>query len=904
MNRFDRHLRSLLAITLLGSSTLQLRAQLPTSVDIDLATDPSADSLTVKVRANGASFGELMTALTFTIQWPDASGASLGARTVPCQGAVPLSPTATQVVGAWRYKTYNAFGLALIQDECAALAWAQGQWITVMRVQVTGNTGCTDFNIVNDTWTAANNRDFYVSLNGFDRTGTIEPTPDQLGNCGTDCLGVVGGSALPGTACNDNNACTLNDLWSAACVCAGVVQDTDGDGVCDANDNCPNVAGQQGSACNDGNACTINDVLNASCVCAGTFQDTDGDGICNANDNCPNLAGVQGDACNDGNACTINDVITAACVCAGTVQDTDSDGLCDANDPCPLLADLLNGDACDDGNGATVNDQVVNCVCAGTLPNDCNGVPGGPAQPGTACDDNNACTLNDLWNAGCVCAGVVQDTDGDGICDADDNCPNLSGQQGDACDDGDACTLNDVITTGCACEGTVQDTDGDGLCDADDNCPSLSGQQGDACDDGDVCTLNDVITAGCVCEGTVQDTDSDGLCDANDPCPLLADLLNGDACDDGNAATVNDQVVNCVCAGTLPNDCNGVPGGPAQPGTACDDNNACTLNDLWSAACVCAGVVQDTDGDGLCDADDNCPNLFGQQGDPCDDFNVCTVNDAITAGCVCAGTALDQDGDGICDSEDACPGTFGVPGDACDDGDANTQNDVLGADCSCQGAPLNDACADAATIAVQAPLDCPANATAGTTTNAISTGDAPTCAPQGPLADVWYTFAADTNNAVSITLGPLGLADHGFAVLDACDGAELLCVYQPSTAVELPVEPGLTYLVRVFGTATGAGAFELCVAAGLNTAVRPHTAGELVLAPNPSEGTLRWQWPGAAGTVRWQVRDAAGALVASGSVAAAEGWSAPANVPALVPGVYLVRLESDGQRVERRWVVR
>ncbi|MBL7984262.1 MAG: hypothetical protein JNM91_04655, partial [Flavobacteriales bacterium] len=38
-----------------------------------------------------------------------------------------------------------------------------------------------------------------------------------------DCLGVLGGPAVPGTACNDNNACTLNDVWSPACVCAGVL---------------------------------------------------------------------------------------------------------------------------------------------------------------------------------------------------------------------------------------------------------------------------------------------------------------------------------------------------------------------------------------------------------------------------------------------------------------------------------------------------------------------------------------------------------------------------------------------------------------------------------------------------------------------------------------------------------
>jgi hypothetical protein len=48
------------------------------------------------------------------------------------------------------------------------------------------------------------------------------------------------------------------------------VTDTDGDGVPNCTDNCPLVPGQIGSACNDGNANTINDVLDGSCTCVGT----------------------------------------------------------------------------------------------------------------------------------------------------------------------------------------------------------------------------------------------------------------------------------------------------------------------------------------------------------------------------------------------------------------------------------------------------------------------------------------------------------------------------------------------------------------------------------------------------------------------------------------------------------
>lgn len=36
-----------------------------------------------------------------------------------------------------------------------------------------------------------------------------------------DCLGVVGGTATTGSACNDNNPCTINDVYNASCQCAG-----------------------------------------------------------------------------------------------------------------------------------------------------------------------------------------------------------------------------------------------------------------------------------------------------------------------------------------------------------------------------------------------------------------------------------------------------------------------------------------------------------------------------------------------------------------------------------------------------------------------------------------------------------------------------------------------------------
>ncbi len=42
-----------------------------------------------------------------------------------------------------------------------------------------------------------------------------------------------------------------------------------------------------GQACDDGDQCTTDDVYNGDCDCFGTFADSDGDGVCNAEDECP-----------------------------------------------------------------------------------------------------------------------------------------------------------------------------------------------------------------------------------------------------------------------------------------------------------------------------------------------------------------------------------------------------------------------------------------------------------------------------------------------------------------------------------------------------------------------------------------------------------------------------------------
>ncbi|MCB0792680.1 MAG: hypothetical protein KDB97_12990, partial [Flavobacteriales bacterium] len=324
-----RHVWGALLAAMLGPAALVAQ---PT-VDIGLFESGTPGTLEVRVLPDG-SFNQLMSSLTFTIRWSTASGASLNTAAMAqnCPGGFFISPSGDGEVdfGGFRYLTFNAFGFAQMSAACPGAVWTANTESVIMTIPVINNPGCTDFNIVNDTYTGNNNKDYYISLNGLDKTGAIYSSPFSVGNCALDCEGVPGGSALPGTSCDDGDPNTTSDTWDANCVCSGI-------SIFD----CPNLMLNIGDACDDGDAGTYNDLVDANCVCAGTPYD------------CPNLMANIGDACDDGDPNTTGDAVDANCVCTGSsVFD------------CPNL--MLNiGDACDDGDAGTYNDLVdANCVCA------------------------------------------------------------------------------------------------------------------------------------------------------------------------------------------------------------------------------------------------------------------------------------------------------------------------------------------------------------------------------------------------------------------------------------------------------------------------------------------------------------------------------------------------------------
>ena len=118
------------------------------------------------------------------------------------------------------------------------------------------------------------------------------------------------------------------------------------------------------------------------------------------------------------------------------------------------------------------------------------------------------------------------DTDGDGIKDSEDNCPNVAGlAELNGCPDGDKDGIADKDDMCPNVKGTkankgCPDTDGDSVLDKDDKCPTVAGP---------------VANNGC----PWPDTDGDGVLDKDDACPTVAGLSSEKGCPQPKAVTIN-----------------------------------------------------------------------------------------------------------------------------------------------------------------------------------------------------------------------------------------------------------------------------------------------------------------------------------------------------------------------------
>jgi len=290
--------------------------------------------------------------------------------------------------------------------------------------------------------------------------------------------------ASAGTHTLSVRAFNTNDARSYASISLDAVgvADSDGDGVSDESDACPDQAGFGTS---------------------GGCPDDDGDGVPDADDACPDEVGVaeaegcpeasEGDQDGDGildenDACLDEPGPAMADGC----PDADGDGIADAGDACPGELGLPQHDGCPvegDSDGDGVSDELDEC----------------PETPGTS--ELNGCP----------------DLDGDGVADGDDHCPHQAGlEESDGC----------------------PDTDGDGVADPDDLRPEEPGRAEDhgapdtgaedsdgdgLTDDVDLCDHEEGLPRhdGCPPPEEGEDLDGDGTSDEDEAPDGVMDPIPG-----------------------------------------------------------------------------------------------------------------------------------------------------------------------------------------------------------------------------------------------------------------------------------------------------------------------------------------------------------------------------------------
>lgn len=387
-----------------------------------------------------------------------------------------------------------------------------------------------------------------------------------------------------GTACDDGNACTLDDRCLEGLCQPLAPRRCDDDNAC-TDDTCDPLVGcvhlSNLAACEDGDPCTVGDRCSVGRCRPGGPACDDGNpctrDLCAPDGTCSNIPDDEL-PCEDASACTSGDFCAGGVCIAGL-----GDG-CAEDDPCvarqcaadglACVVALLDGVGCDDGDACTTGDRCQGGLCrAGsplTCPWDsecaafrCDRVRGCQLdtvyQAGKSCSDNDRCTLGETCDGAGVCAPLEPAACDDANPCTEDSCDASWGCEhtwvNGPCDDASACTTDDACQYG-QCRGTSIVCDDQDACTVD-SCDPLVGCQRVplVCDDGNSCT-----TDTCDRQAGCRHTARTGACEDGLACTVLETCVGGrcvvgaTTCDDDDPCTVDvcDPEEGCVNAPLAP----------------------------------------------------------------------------------------------------------------------------------------------------------------------------------------------------------------------------------------------------------------------------------------------------------------------------------------------------------------
>ncbi|MCU0318505.1 MAG: PKD domain-containing protein [Flavobacteriales bacterium] len=432
-----------------------------------------------------------------------------------------------------------------------------------------------------------------------------------------DCLGVTGGTALPGHPCDDGSASTVLDTWTSDCLCAGL----DSSQVVFDCAGIPNGHNLPGTPCllDDPTAPFPVGLWSADCQCLpdstfGSYTDCLG---------AVNGPAVSGTPCDDGNASTAIDLWDVNCQCVGydstaVVFDCQGVPFGGALPGSPCLIDSLPFFSIGiwDSNCSCIPDTTFGAF-------DCLGIQGGGNLPGTPCFTGIFGLPEGFWSSSCECvpdSAQILYFDCTGL----PNGPNVAGASCSFTADG----VNfgpGIWNTDCVC---IADTSAGPLDCA--GLPNGPNQPGTPCFDPTnpfgigfwdlSCTcIVDTTNAPLDCLGIPGGPNMPGL-----PCSLLPDSSN---------TVVGIWGADCICyANTF--DCLGIPGGGNVPGTPCQSIalDGSPYEGIWGPDCFCYGDSSTFVLD--CLGQPNGPNMPGTQCIPFNEFPFAPIG-TWTLDCQC-----------------------------------------------------------------------------------------------------------------------------------------------------------------------------------------------------------------------------------------------------------------------------
>lgn len=167
-------------------------------------------------------------------------------------------------------------------------------------------------------------------------------------------------------------------------------------------------------------------------------------------------------------------------------------------------------------------------------------------------DSSTLAECKDIDGDGCTEVSYITCTNGYCTGDSSPHCETnqqpVKCNSNDDCNDGQACTQDICMNAGTSssyCKFTAKDTDGDGVDDCKDKCPNEYGiasrdgcpfiacESHTQCDDGKDCTEDYCVNPGMsnsYCTHKPKDTDNDGIDDCNDTCPTQPGTKANNGC--------------------------------------------------------------------------------------------------------------------------------------------------------------------------------------------------------------------------------------------------------------------------------------------------------------------------------------------------------------------------------------